>query len=156
MVRYIWCLTIIYNFVRHPLFKIYEIMIEFDFSKRHSFPGTTGNSFDNLLHAFILIERIPLIVYVLILLILSLIPRPTDFLLVAIRWFFSLGDLALVAGLPKYGKSFGPTKPPVLILSLLRTLVALLPLVVSLPLQVMGTFLVIYGFWIEPHRFESL
>ena len=150
MVRHFYCLTIIYKFTYHPTMNIHN-MIEIDFSKRHSFPGTTGNSFDNLLHAFILIERIPLPIYVFFLLILSFLPRPTDFYMVTIRWLFSLIDLALLAGLPLSGKSFGPAKPPVLILSVFRTLISLFPLFISLPLQVIGTLLVIYGFWIEPH-----
>ncbi len=121
-----------------------------DFSQRRHFPGTTGNSFDTLLHTAVIIEKTPALLYALGLLALSLIPYPLDWPLVLVRWTSSLGDWWLIAALPRYNKSFGPAKPPVLILSVLRTLVALFPPVVSLPLQVIGTLLVVYGFWIEP------
>ena len=127
-------------------------MRERDFNRRRHFPGTTGNSFDTLLHAAVVIEKTPALLYALGLLVLSLVPRPLDWPLVLVRWAFSLGDWGLVAALPHYQKSFGPAKPSVLVLSLLRTLVALFPPVVSLPLQVVGTLLVVYGFWIEPHH----
>jgi predicted MPP superfamily phosphohydrolase len=127
-------------------------MLERDFSQRKHFPGTTGNTFDTLLHAAVLIENTPVPIFALGLLILSLFPHPLDWQLVLIRYAFSLSDWVLVAALPHYRKSFGPAKPPVLVLNLLRTLVALFPPVISLPLQVIGTILVIYGFWVEPHH----
>jgi predicted MPP superfamily phosphohydrolase len=127
-------------------------MQERDFSQRRNFPGTTGNTFDTLLHAAVVIEKTPALLFALSLLVLSLVPQPLDWLLVLVRWAFSLCDWGLVAVLPHYQKSFGPAKPPVLVLGLLRTLVALFPPIVSLPLQVVGTLLVVYGFWIEPHH----
>jgi predicted MPP superfamily phosphohydrolase len=63
-----------------------------------------------------------------------------------------LGDWALLAALPRARKSFGPAKPPTLILACLRLLPSLLPLPPALALQILGTALVVYGFWIEPHR----
>jgi len=81
-------------------------MRERDFSQRRHFPGTTGNSFDTLLHAAVSIEKTPALLYALGLLILSLVPHPLDWPLVLIRWAFSLGDWGLVAALPRYKKSW--------------------------------------------------
>jgi predicted MPP superfamily phosphohydrolase len=69
-----------------------------------------------------------------------------------IVWGFFLGDWLLLALLPIAGKSFGPSKPPSLFLALLRMPAMLLPMPWSLIGQAFGTLLVVYGFWIEPHR----
>jgi predicted MPP superfamily phosphohydrolase len=65
-------------------------------------------------------------------------------------WLFNLGDWALLAALPRLGRSFGPAKPPTVLLALLRLPPALLPLPVAAAAEALGTLLVIYGFWIEP------
>jgi uncharacterized protein len=127
-------------------------MQEHDFSHRNHFPGTTGNKFDILLHGVVNLEKMPLPLFALGLLILSFFPRPLDFPVVLLHYAFSLSDWGLIAALPHFHRSFGPAKPPVLALSLLRTLVNLFPTFISLPLQVIGTILVVYGFWIEPHN----
>jgi hypothetical protein len=66
-------------------------------------------------------------------------------------WGFYLSDWALLAALPYARKSFGPAQPPTLALALLRLPPALLPLPLAGLTQLIGTGLVIYGFWIEPH-----
>jgi uncharacterized protein len=58
----------------------------------------------------------------------------------------------LMAFLPKAGKSFGPPKLPTLLLTVLRLPFALLPVIPALVLQVIGTLLVFYSFWVEPHK----
>jgi predicted MPP superfamily phosphohydrolase len=67
-------------------------------------------------------------------------------------WLFCVVDWLLIAALPRAGKSFGPPQPPALLLAVLRAIPAAL---FSAPLfffaQALGTVLVIYGFWIEPH-----
>jgi predicted MPP superfamily phosphohydrolase len=75
------------------------------------------------------------------------------------RWTFSilvfgffLLDWIALELLPKAGISFGPARPPVLILAIMRFPFALLPAPIAIPLQVLGTVLVIYAFWIEPLR----
>lgn len=70
----------------------------------------------------------------------------------AALWLFSLGDWALLRQLPRAGKSFGPAKPTALILAALRAAFGLLPVRLSLPLQMIGSLLVIKGFWDEPHQ----
>lgn len=69
-----------------------------------------------------------------------------------ILWSFFLFDWILLWLLPKVGLSFGPSQPPVLVLALLRALFCIFPFNLALPFQIIGTILVIYGFWIEPHR----
>jgi len=122
-----------------------------DFSGRTNFPGTTGNTFDVILHRIVDLERIPGLLFGLLLIILAAIPTfPSWTETLILAGFFFL-DWILLAFLPKTGKSFGPPKPVVLVLGLMRSVVALLPVTFSIPLQLIGTGLVIYGFWIEPH-----
>jgi len=83
---------------------------------------------------------------------LALIPTRATWPLAIGLWLFCLGDWALLAALPRARKSFGPAKPPTLLLACLRLLPAALPLPLALSAQIIGTLLVIYGFWIEPHR----
>ena len=82
-------------------------MAEIDFSEHMTFPGTLGTTLDKVIHAIEHIERIPLLVYILLLLLLSFVPRPTDIPMVLVRWSFSLVDLVLLSALPWFGKSFG-------------------------------------------------
>jgi predicted MPP superfamily phosphohydrolase len=63
-----------------------------------------------------------------------------------------LGDWMLLKLLPALHLSYGPPKPTVLILAILRAGFALLPMPVGLFFQVVGTLLVMYGFWVEPHH----
>jgi len=123
-----------------------------DFSKRRHFPGTPGNPFDFVLRRYNNIEKIPLIAFGLILLGLALLASWANWQRTAIMFAFFLGDWLLLHLLPKYEKSFGPAKPPTLTLAILRSLVAWTPLGINIPLQLIGTLLVIYGFWIEPHK----
>jgi predicted MPP superfamily phosphohydrolase len=128
---------------------------ERDFSSLKYFPGTTGNPFDTILHRVEGVERIPNILFAILLLLIAIIftfPR-WSLLLTMGQWSISLLDRALIAELPHSGRSFGPVKAPVLLLAGMRSLVALLlPPVISFPAQIIGTLLVIYGFWIEPHH----
>src|SRR6185369_16095792 len=68
---------------------------------------------------------------------------------------FMLGDWAMVALLPRAGKSFGPPQPATLVLALPRAAFGLLPLSWAVPLEVAGTALAFYALWIEPHRIET-
>lgn len=75
---------------------------------------------------------------------------------VAAAWLlFALLDWALLAGLPRKKLSFGPVKPPLLALAVLRSVVAALLAIVGKPwlaLSAMAaiTTLAWYGTWIEP------
>jgi predicted MPP superfamily phosphohydrolase len=125
-----------------------------DFSHLKNFPGTHGNSFDVVLHIADVIESLPGPLFALLLLVpallIGLLHR--SWWAAWVLWLFNLGDWALLAALPRCGRSFGPAKPPTVLLALLRLLPALLPLPLAATAQALGTGLVIYGFWIEPLR----
>ena len=122
-----------------------------DFSKRTSFPGTHGGSFDVVLRAADAVERVPAVLFALLLWGVSLLAFHGSWLGALSLWGFFLTDWALLRALPWAGKSFGPTQPPTLLLALLRLPFAFLPAPWLWLLQGLGTLLVIRGFWIEPH-----
>jgi hypothetical protein len=122
-----------------------------DFSRRRHFPGTHGSPFDAVLRVARLIQRIPWPVFAALLLGLAAPVTQARWPLMLGLWAFCLGDWALIATLPRAHKSYGPAKPPTLLLALLRAPFALLPWPLALAAQAAGTALVVYGFWIEPH-----
>jgi predicted MPP superfamily phosphohydrolase len=67
---------------------------------------------------------------------------------------FMLGDWVMIALLPRCGRSFGPVQAQVLELAVLRTVFGLLPLRWAIPLEIAGTLLAWFAFWIEPHRLQ--
>ena len=125
-----------------------------DFRNRRYFPGTHGSPFDVILRAARFIQGLPRPVFVALLAGLALLAARAQWPLAGSLFAFFLGDWALIATLPRAQKSFGPAKPPTLVLALLRAPFALLPGPVALAAQVIGTGLVVYSFWIEPHRVQ--
>lgn len=125
-----------------------------DFSKTQSFPGTAHNPLDVILHGFEKIQAIPAFLFGLLLLAVAFAFAHQSWQFALLLWGFILSDWLLLELLPRFGKSFGPAKPPVTLLAAGRSLAALLPWPVNLYLQIIGTLLVIYGFWIEPHRIK--
>jgi predicted MPP superfamily phosphohydrolase len=125
-----------------------------DFRRRRYFPGTHGNPFDVVLRVARFIEGLPWPVFAALLAGLALLAARAQWQFAAGLFAFFLGDWALISALPRAQKSFGPAKPPVLLLALLRAPFALLIGPVALAAQVIGTGLVVYGFWIEPHRVQ--
>jgi hypothetical protein len=123
-----------------------------DFSKLKHFPGAHGNRFDTFLRAFDVLERLPAPVFALVLFGMALLPVRAQWPLALGLWAFMLLDWALIAALPRARKSFGPAKPPAFLLAGLRLIPAAFPLPLALAAQAVGTALVVYGFWIEPHR----
>jgi uncharacterized protein len=128
------------------------VTTELDFSNQKEFPGVEGNQFDVILHAAEVVARIPVPVFALLLFVLAVIPTMGSWFSTLGLWAFFLFDWLLLALLPRFKLSYGPSQPPVLILTVLRTIVAFIPLPFSLVAQVIGTLLVIYSFYIEPHR----
>jgi uncharacterized protein len=122
-----------------------------DFSKRTSFPGTHGGPFEVVLRAADAVERVPAVLFALLLWGVSLLAFHRSWSGALSLWGFFLSDWALLRALPVAGKSFGPAKPPTLLLALLRLPFAFLPVPWLWIFQGLGTLLVIYGFWIEPH-----
>jgi len=122
------------------------------FIKHEKFPGTEGNPFDIILRAAEKLEKIPT-TFVLLLLAFITLPAALD------RWekslvllAFSLSDYLLLLLLPKFRLSFGPAKPPALMLAVMRLPFALLPFPAFLVFEGIGTVMVLYGFFIEPQR----
>jgi uncharacterized protein len=122
-----------------------------DFSRRTTFPGTFNGPFNKVLRIVDAVERIPNALLALLLFVLALLPLHASLTQVVVLWFFFLGDWVLLSALPSAGQSFGPAKPPVLMLALMRVPFAFLPGPYGWFMQVLGTLLVIYAFWIEPH-----
>ncbi|MDD5369018.1 MAG: metallophosphoesterase [Anaerolineaceae bacterium] len=123
-----------------------------DFRQRSFFPGTNGNPFDVILHRYTKVERLPSILFAVLLGLLALLPFQGQWLFKGVLWFTFLGDWALLAYLPRFHRSFGPAKPTVLLLAAFRLIPALFSPMVALPIELFGTLLVVYGFWIEPQR----
>lgn len=123
-----------------------------DFSKRTKFPGTSGNDFDLLFKPIDAAEKLSAPLFVLLLFAIALLAARLDWMTALVLFAFYLGDWMLLAMLPRTGKSFGPPNPPVLLLALFRVPFVFLPFPWWIVVELIGTLLVIYGFWIEPHR----
>ncbi len=129
------------------------VTIEKDFSNRTEFPGVEGNRFDIVLHAADFVSRIPAPIFGALLFFLAALPTYGIWPLTFILWGFFLLDWLLLALLPVLSVSYGPPKPPTAVLAALRTVVAFIPFpapIIALLLQVFGTALVVYAFYIEP------
>ncbi len=123
-----------------------------DFSRHKRFPGTLGNEFDAVLRGFDDLQKLPVPLFAFVLFGLAALTAWGNWLYAGVLWLFFLGDWILLWMLPKKQVSFGPDKPPTLLLAILRCLFALLPMPISIALQFIGSILVVYGFWIEPQR----
>jgi uncharacterized protein len=125
-----------------------------DFSHRKDFPGTEGSALDVALSLLDGIQRIPAPIFGLLLFCVALLPTLPRWAVGLSLWLFFLSDWVMMAALRAAGRSYGPPQPPTLLLAVIRAVFALLPVHYSLPLQMIGTILVIYGFWFEPHRIQ--
>lgn len=125
-----------------------------DFTQRRWFPGTHGNPFDRLMDIAHRLEYLPVPLFAALLLVLAGVPTAFSLSpsLSFLVWLFFLGDWALLAALPRARKSFGPARPTTLILAVMRLPALILPTPLAVTLQAIGTALVIYAFWVEPHR----
>ncbi len=122
------------------------------FIERKKFPGTEGNPFDIVLRGAEKLEKIPAIFVVLLLALISLPAAIGSWEKALILFSFSLADYILLLLLPRLRISFGPAKPPALMLAVMRLPFALLPFPAFLAFEGIGTALVLYGFFIEPQR----
>ncbi|GIV66253.1 MAG: metallophosphoesterase [Chloroflexota bacterium] len=125
-----------------------------DFSGRRNFPGEIGNDFDVVLRRYDAIQKIPPILFGLILFGLAWLPARMAWTNAIALWAFFLLDWLMLALLPVFQRSFGPPQPPTFLLALMRLPFALLPSPLNFILQAIGSLLVFYGFWIEPHRLK--
>jgi len=121
-----------------------------DFNSRTSFPGEKGNPFDKILHFLELVNKIPTFIYLLLLVFLSGILTGFHLEQWIILLVFTTFDLILIALLPVLKISFGSYKSQVLLLSMLRSIFTWLSFEAVIIFQILGTLLVIYGFYIEP------
>jgi len=123
-----------------------------NFSNNSRFPGTVTSPFDTLVRFLHLIDRVPTLLMFTVLFLLALIPARADLGIAFALWLFFIGDSGLLVFLPRTRKSFGPAKPTLLALALGRLIFAILPFPWNWIAQMVGTVLVVYGFWIEPHK----
>ncbi len=117
-------------------------------------PGTEDGTFDLIIKFWDWLERIPLLVFLSGLGLMALLVSSGVLRLAFILFAFFLLDYLLMIGLPRLRISFGPPKPPTLMLAILRLPFVLLPFWINLIFQVLGTVLVIYGFWMEPLKLK--
>lgn len=117
-------------------------------------PGTAGNPFDTILNAGSTISKIPGIAFFIILALLAALVAWTNPIKAAILLTFMAFDWLLIALLPVTHRSYGPVKPVVLVLAVLRALFGLFPFWPALILQGIGTLLVLVGFYIEPQQLD--
>ena len=120
--------------------------------KRTQTPGVEGSTLGLLVNGGLHIQSIPGLLFALLLLGIAIAATRITWSAVWPLWFFFLLDWSLMAGLPKLNISYGPAKPPTLLLAILRVPFMLLPPPWVWILQTFGTLLVVYGFWLEPQR----
>lgn len=125
-----------------------------DFSSRKSFPGEVGNPLDRILHLLEKVDKIPHFFFLVILAFLALAGAWFDVLKTTIIFCFMALDWVLLFLLPRLGLSFGPSKPPVLILAIFRAVMGFLPSSILFILQAVGTAALVYGFFIEPFHIK--
>lgn len=121
-----------------------------DFKSRTSFPGEKGNPFDKILHFLEFVNKIPTFIYLFLLVFSSGILTGFHLDQWIILLVFTTLDLILIAFLPVLKISFGPFKSQVFLLSILRSIFTWLPFKAFIIFQILGTLLVIYGFFKEP------
>lgn len=124
------------------------------FNKEKHFPGTAGNPFDVILQSAEEFARLPNIVILLCLALLAWLGGKFVWYRALTLLVFFVGDWLLLAFLSRTERSYGPVKPVVLMLAVMRIPFALLPPWLGLSFQVIGTILVFYGFYIEPFQLD--
>lgn len=128
-------------------------MKEPEFRDRDSYPGTEGGPFELLVRYGERIEGLPSPLFALGLALIAASSKLwSTWQGAVLLLLFMLGDWLLLHLLPVAQRSFGPAKPPALLLALLRVPASALSMPWFLLLQAIGTLLVIDGFWIEPQR----
>lgn len=120
-----------------------------DFSNRKYFPGTPGHPFHFIDKLQKILAQIPFPIYVLFFggvtyLLSGNIPKS-----LLIAGFFLL-DWILLSLLPFFRLSFGPPTITALALGVMRSPFLILDFPITLSFQIIGTLLVLYGFYFEP------
>lgn len=125
-----------------------------DFRDRRTFPGLEGGTFEILVRLGERLERIPRVLLAPILLAVVYLAAGTLPARAILLGAFCLSDWLLLLALPRFRLSDGPANGPALLLAILRAPFAWLPNPWSIPVQMAGTLLLIYGFAIEPNWVE--
>ena len=123
-----------------------------EFRNRKHYPGTYGGPFEVLIRAGERVDSIPAWAFAILLLVLAGTGSQGEWMRGAVYWQFLLVDWGLIRLLPLASRSFGPAKPQALLLAVLRWPFFFLPGDWSFVVQGLGTALVIYAFWFEPHH----
>ncbi len=126
-----------------------------DFQNSSWLPGTAGNPLDVILTSGKLISQIPGFPFFILLTFLASLSAWINPVKAVCLLGFMLLDWLLIGLLPVTHRSFGPVKPVVLLLAVLRSIFGLLPFFwPSIILQLIGTLLVLIGFYFEPHQLD--
>ncbi len=124
-----------------------------DFSTRERFPGREGNFFDILLRKAMVLEKIPTILFFMILVLIALAGFPANGWNCLWITSFFIFDWTSIQLLPKYKRSYGPIHPQVFSLAICRMIpVLFLSPIFWLPLEFLGCILQVYAFWLEPYK----
>jgi len=120
-----------------------------DFSDRKYYPGTPDNPFHTIdkVQAWISIVPTPLLSFLIGCIVYLISGNLSKAILLTL---FSCVDWVLLSLLSVFRISFGPPALTTIILTILRMPFLLLPFPLAVSLQVIGTFLVFYGFYAEP------
>ena len=122
--------------------------------QKRDYPGVKDNRFDKILHYEDRIMRIPLIVFWVIAVGISWIVSGFVIREALLLIAFFVADYVLLFGLPTFKISFGPIKPVWFMLALMRSLFWLFPAPVNLWFELLGTALILYGFYYEPQHLK--
>jgi predicted MPP superfamily phosphohydrolase len=126
--------------------------MDFEFRGRTHYPGSQENYFGKFVDLLDKVENVPSVIFASVLVLLAFIASGFSWNAKLVILLFYIGDWVVLSYLPKARISYGPAKPQVFVLAILRSFFILMPMPWFLTLQIIGTCLVVYGFWIEPSR----
>lgn len=122
--------------------------------QQRDYPGVKDNRFDKILHYEDRIMRIPFLVFWIIAMGISWIVSGFEIHEMLLLIAFFVADYVLLFGLPIFKISFGPVKTVWFMLALLRSFFWLIPAPINLWFEILGTALILYGFYYEPQRLK--
>lgn len=121
-----------------------------DFSGRKYYPGTKDHPFNLIDSLQVIVEKVPAPIYIILFFgityLISTDPAKSILIFLTV-----LLDYFLLLFLPLIKLSYGPPTLTLILLGLMRTPFLFFTFLPSLAFQIMGTLLVIYGFYLEPH-----
>ncbi len=120
-----------------------------DFSNRKYFPGTPNNPFHEIEKILTWLNKVPTPLYSCLLGGLLYLISGNPYKAIALATF-SILDWILLSLLPVFHISFGPPLFTTIVLALMRMPFFIFLLPYAIVFQIIGTTLVVYGFYIEP------